>query len=1050
MIREGSRRQFLWGCTVRLHLAQLYYSPAYYDAPFDYLEEPCPPQDSDTPLGTLRSLSAVRDLLSASKRSYLEHFRVKLIALVRSSSARNADILVLPEYSVPAQLLPELADLARSQELIIVAGTHRVASDEEAAAAYAALGATADVTVGASYSPVLLPNGSFHFVPKLRRSKWEPNLTVPNVSPTTIVLTVRDGSTMRFAVIPCIDCLHPEVIGQLWSDGRGPHLIVCPSLSPPTRLFHEVASLTAGKEVVFAYVNGSVFGGSFVNVPTEWHPYLKGPSTGVEVLPADTEAVLEIDVDPERYFLTKHSVASQPVCSRPICFPIVYAADGVASKQLDAVRAQILAQVHADVPAAVDLLDQYLADHGALLPTLLLHNLRYVRHSILPLFSGDPESIEIPMSVVRLDLPVSATTVLWADRVAATLRVLGALLTDLTDTAVDSVLKCVRTLKNHQKRLPAAQERPASLTPTLPARDVRPFTGEPDLLSAFQNRGTDADSLRNALLNPETKVIMVTGPLGIGKTDFLNWVFQKVFPDWTAITIPIPHLAKAARVVADIAYALGVPIDMDSLESASHTVFRSKVRRVLEQAYSRPNRAIIIDDLHNVLRGASPRDSRQLTTLIEEAAQPPVFSGGRIFLASSVWLPEHWLRVKGVFHLPLKGLQDLYTRRVIEYHMRAGHLIQDEVPQQAPQALLNIVRGHPLSARLTVEVLRDTSTDLRQLTGDLIASNVTTRVAQELLKRIPLSTEEQALMCRLSVFRLPVRLDILTDTEPSWDSRQLLALAQRLVLNYDEHAFSMHEAVRRFFEAQTRRSPNATGYHHGAAVYYQKLYDSTINKRDPAIVAELAHHLALCGDLSKARDLRLLVLTEIKPAARTVYQEYRNYGKALELYTLLADVAPDDVEVAAYIGRCYARLGQWVDSDTAFEKAVSVANKIGQPSWWIYRDWGHIRARYQFYSEAHRLLDIAEARHPNDASIKSARANMYWKQGDIDRARENFENALRANEYHEFSLTFYAKLLDYVGDRNYAATLRKRLAELDPDTRYRPPVEYDLTEDYDD
>ena len=75
---------------------------------------------------------------------------------------------------------------------------------------------------------------------------------------------------------------------------------------------------------------------------------------------------------------------------------------------------------------------------------------------------------------------------------------------------------------------------------------------------------------------------------------------------------------------------------------------------------------------------------------------------------------------------------------------------------------------------------------------------------------------------------------------------------------------------------------------------------------------------------------------------------------------------------------------------------------------------------------------------------------MYWRQGDIERARESFESAIHVNEYHEFSFTFYAKFWDYVGDRNYAATLRKRLSELDPENRYRPPVEYDLTEDYDD
>lgn len=72
---------------------------------------------------------------------------------------------------------------------------------------------------------------------------------------------------------------------------------------------------------------------------------------------------------------------------------------------------------------------------------------------------------------------------------------------------------------------------------------------------------------------------------------------------------------------------------------------------------------------------------------------------------------------------------------------------------------------------------------------------------------------------------------------------------------------------------------------------------------------------------------------------------------------------------------------------------------------------------------------------------------MYWNQGDTEQARAYFERAIQLGPYHEFTLIYYAKFLLSVGDNDYAYTLRRRLAEVDPDTRYRAPAEYELMED---
>jgi Tfp pilus assembly protein PilF len=66
---------------------------------------------------------------------------------------------------------------------------------------------------------------------------------------------------------------------------------------------------------------------------------------------------------------------------------------------------------------------------------------------------------------------------------------------------------------------------------------------------------------------------------------------------------------------------------------------------------------------------------------------------------------------------------------------------------------------------------------------------------------------------------------------------------------------------------------------------------------------------------------------------------------------------------------------------------------------------------------------------------------MYWRQGEVQAARELFEEALKLNPNHNYALTYYAKLLVEVGEYSRARGLRERLDALQGST---PPVENDI------
>lgn len=162
-------------------------------------------------------------------------------------------------------------------------------------------------------------------------------------------------------------------------------------------------------------------------------------------------------------------------------------------------------------------------------------------------------------------------------------------------------------------------------------------------------------------------------------------------------------------------------------------------------------------------------------------------------------------------------------------------------------------------------------------------------------------------------------------------------------------------------------------------------------------------------------------------------QRDKNYSMALQIYQILYEVDNNDVEVLSYLGRCYARQGNWDLVKTYFEKAISAAEQKKEHTWYLYRDWGHLYVRYYMdteaeekLSEARRLLHI-ETMEDDDAGILAAEGHLAERNHDIDGAVEKYEAALNQNYYHEFTIQNYANLLRKQGDISAATNLEERL-----------------------
>ena len=308
---------------VCIHLAQIFYNPAYYDSPIDYLAEPGPVRDQAQALGQIRRVQEIEGLLVSSKSRYIQHIQQKLLNIARWSKDHGGDILVFPEYSVPLEALPQLMEHARTSGQILVAGTHRVQNFQQAMVIYTQLGIDENLLAeSCAVAPILFPDGHIELVFKHGRSKWESNLPTMNTPSSTFTLT-KGKQEVRFAVAICIDGLFPKVLSDCLSQEQI-HLVICPALSPSTSPFDPTAALLSQHETLFAYCNTACHGGTSFNLPEAWNPYLSGTQLTSSVAAANSEALLELSVDPSALFQKRGSVIASPICSRPILYPCAY------------------------------------------------------------------------------------------------------------------------------------------------------------------------------------------------------------------------------------------------------------------------------------------------------------------------------------------------------------------------------------------------------------------------------------------------------------------------------------------------------------------------------------------------------------------------------------------------------------------------------------------------------------------------------------------------------------------------------------------------------
>ncbi|WP_437329392.1 eIF2A-related protein [Sorangium sp. So ce381] len=285
---------------------QLAYHPAIVLDRRSPLEDPLfdPKGASDSLLPSRGEVpEAIKPKLDALRRRIREVYDAQLLARIRAvlSACREygARIAVLPEYSVPWEILEGLAEAAG--DMVVVAGTHTVDRAARRSGVYERLGAAPLPTVGQSVCPVLHGGRLLGLQAKLspaipERSSMRPGATWAPVE-------MPDGIAGPMGVLVCLDFLFRE--GEPHRKLVAERLGACRFLAVPSLTPHHTLPEFAGKAWEEArrygrpvlYCDGAEGGGTSVYVDEgQAHDLKRFPDRAGYLDPGD-EGVIVADVD---------------------------------------------------------------------------------------------------------------------------------------------------------------------------------------------------------------------------------------------------------------------------------------------------------------------------------------------------------------------------------------------------------------------------------------------------------------------------------------------------------------------------------------------------------------------------------------------------------------------------------------------------------------------------------------------------------------------------------------------------------------------------------
>lgn len=1010
----------------RLGVAQISCNPAYADEMVACLQEPAFPTEGEkVGLFSISGLEEANRLRENIAEQYIAHLNRKVESITRFAAEEGVELLVFPEYSIPAECLRLCHTLSEELGIALIAGSHVVTVSQSALQAYRELelefkesGRPADEHVRQAACIALVPGQRPLAFVKYVRSKWEVCLVKGAPAFHTFQMATRSGR-IEVQVLICVEALAGKPAKEKHAI---PRVVAVTAFTPKAEPFHSEGgrALLQGKCTLFA--NVAEFGGSKVFARAGNTSLWFTEVDGSKAIPKGAEALLIIEADLEKQFEIRQLAKEHAAVTDLRLVPVLYAADSVEAQQyvdardLCASTSPALGEIGSQVGPFVSLTPK-------VFPKLLQEKLAHFTGHIVPngTVSTD-EAMRWITPVIARDTP-STDGVRWELCNRAMEAVNGLLTSGKYVHKTEELSRVYLHLLSRRNELAASiQPRTKALAGQQAERPAKPDAVE----SPFIDRETVFDRIRQFFNQQQASAFILGGMRGIGKSALIQEAFRQAIPPRRKVWLQMTEGMSHQRLLAELASGcnLRVPETLDLSKASTQDGVK---RRVLSYLGQGPGAVVVIDDFQFLLNASGE---------IEDAANGELLLGllgagqrgkTKYFLISHV-SPRLGPAAEGFsLRYSLPGLQQRDTERLLTQWLQFG---RDDLLGQLPrppERLLSVLGGHPLATKMAARLWAERPT--ADIANELsIFKELRDTIVAFILEKLTLSPAERDLLSFASIFRLPAPREAFLRWRKEDASLLLGSLAGQYLIDASERGYQLHPLIRSFFR-NTLSFDQVRELHRIAGNFYLQEFErikKTSKQIVPGYLGEAVHHLLAAGDRSKVNGLAFYA-QELKPVALEHYRQ-GDLRAAQRDYDILLELDKDHVDAHFHLALIHARQGRWGDAELHFGKAISLRPR----AFWIFQGYGAVKLRAGKATEGESLLLEAEAIKPNHCPTLVELGYLRQRQGDALAAEDYYRRAVEADPNNSFAYYRLAKFLYKEGDAAQALGIARAALATNP------------------
>lgn len=861
---------------IRVALAQIFYKPAIIEKHVDHLAEPGLFLHGSCTASLLEMLPEeksvqLQTLHNQIREQYITYINKKLESICKGvCRIYEPDILVFPEYSTPYQCLPRIKELSEQLGITIVAGTHTVipAAQEY----YTQAGFDSQVASnykGCSISPVFFPDKEPDFQVKNDRSIFEITMRESEDGFKQFNAVTRSGEPYSFSIIICADALTMSTAGKadigLTDAEYDNFMVITVACSTKPKAFENTANMFALHGIPMLLCNASQYSGSGIFLPeTVRERFTNTPGQSSYIQSRD-EMLMLLDFLPSQ-FSVRRGVLDKNVRGSWVVCPIYYKKQQTWKSDYF----QILREIEnclkkEDIDNAVDYAETFLTLYEGQLPPTLEAAFHGFTAQISN-FCGNMQSYILPLKSIFLDIH-------------STQAHLHNEFTDMIYFCVNigaQAMPQITTLIEQREKYP--KESISQIQPTLPTSVTRTKPTDTENME-FRDRGIYLNKLQNAIIDPIVKLILVSGAYGIGKTSTVAMTFRRNLPNWSVQWISLNTSTRFSMVLEYMANAIGHSLKADTLTRSTKKQLKPILEQFTKNLFRKNGRVIIVDQIENILSGLQGKDHTLFTLFLNAIGSLQSGQGKVIFLSdirfSKTIFPDNPV----VRRIVIGRIPDnQYVKRILEYEMRKRNMISPGEIPDIPEKLYELVNGHPLTAKLSIDVMARQGV---KVIDSVVLGQVQAQILKQLIEKVRLNEVETQLMHILSVFRTLINIPqlklCLSPELCNLLNDNVENLSQMSFVSAGEDTLEITAVFRNYYYEQISENKQ-TEYHKYALQYYINLHNNLTEKRQfsAIIYAEIAYHLTRLNRIHQLKQYLPGNVSALKQLAWTLYQREKN------------------------------------------------------------------------------------------------------------------------------------------------------------------------------